>query len=277
MSISALRPLSILVVEDTPANRIFARVLLQSLGHEVDFAETGEAAIEAVQARRYDLVLMDVHMPGISGLEATARIRAELPAADQPRIYALTGSGADTNRRSCLDAGMDGFLAKPMQRHEVMQVLDLVAVTASSPSDARSAADADAASAPHAPARLRNDAATPARNTDLAEEIAAMSKSMGAARAADMLATHIDWARALFDRPGALDASRIGGIAHALRSSSRMFGFHRLADRCDEVDEAVLAHRPIDVTREEAALRQLLEESLGQLGREVSRLRDDAL
>jgi CheY-like chemotaxis protein len=70
--------------------------------------------ITALEARRYDVVLMDIRMPDMNGLDATRQIRRELPADRQPHIYALTAGVAPDERQACFDAGMDGFVAKPL-------------------------------------------------------------------------------------------------------------------------------------------------------------------
>jgi PAS domain S-box-containing protein len=102
----------ILVADDDPVNREVATALLQDAGLGADAVGDGLAALEAVQRRRYDLVLIDLHMPGLDGLEATRRIRA-LPGPRLP-VVALTASAFAEDRAACLAAGMDDFLAKPV-------------------------------------------------------------------------------------------------------------------------------------------------------------------
>ena len=102
----------ILVADDNAVNREVATALLQDAGLAADAVGDGLDALEAVQRRRYDLVLMDLHMPGLGGLEATRRIRA-LPGARLP-VVALTASAFAEDRAACLAAGMDDFLAKPV-------------------------------------------------------------------------------------------------------------------------------------------------------------------
>ncbi len=122
--------LSILVAEDNEINALLARALLVKLGHRPTMAENGTAAIESFLAARaagapYDCVLMDLHMPGMDGLEATRRIRAieaEHGAARTP-IVALTANVSAEDRDACLDAGMDGFLVKPLDRERLAAAL----------------------------------------------------------------------------------------------------------------------------------------------------------
>lgn len=121
-------PLSILLAEDNLTNRKLATLLLRKLGHpSVDVAEDGQQAVEAVERRDYDLVLMDVEMPGLDGLEATRRIRAERPADRQPLIAALTANVLPEDRERCRTAGMDEYLAKPIDLAQLSAVLQRAA------------------------------------------------------------------------------------------------------------------------------------------------------
>ena len=124
------RGLSILVAEDNEINALLARALLVKLGHRPTMAESGAAAIESWLAARaggapYDCVLMDLHMPGMDGLEATRRIRAIEAEHNDMRtpIVALTANVSAEDRDACLAAGMDGFLVKPLDRERLAAVL----------------------------------------------------------------------------------------------------------------------------------------------------------
>ena len=108
-------PLSILLAEDNPVNQQVMLVLLGHLGYRADLARNGREVLDALARRRYDLVLMDVQMPEMDGLEATRRIRQEIPEDRQPHIVALTAHVMTGDRERCLAAGMDGFLGKPVQ------------------------------------------------------------------------------------------------------------------------------------------------------------------
>jgi CheY-like chemotaxis protein len=130
------RGLSILVAEDNEINALLARALLTRLGHRPTLATSGGAAFESYLAARaagapYDLVLMDVHMPDVDGIEATRRIRAA--EADQARvpIVALTADALAEDRDACIAAGMDGFLVKPLDRDRLAATLDTLAARAS--------------------------------------------------------------------------------------------------------------------------------------------------
>jgi signal transduction histidine kinase/CheY-like chemotaxis protein len=120
--------LRILLAEDNAVNQRVATLTLDRLGHRCDVAGDGEQAVAAVVAGDYDLVLMDLHMPRLDGIDATREIRRLVPGR-RPRIVALTASATDESRRASLAAGMDDFLTKPLEVAELRRVL---AETASS-------------------------------------------------------------------------------------------------------------------------------------------------
>ena len=116
------RPLRILLVDDNQVNQLVGLQMLQRLGYAAMVAADGQAAIEAQAARRPDVVLMDVQMPGLDGIEATRRIRMGL-AQVRPRIFAVTANATDGDRRKYLEAGMDGHLSKPFSLGELAALL----------------------------------------------------------------------------------------------------------------------------------------------------------
>jgi PAS domain S-box-containing protein len=123
-----IKGLSILVAEDNEINALLARALLVRLGHQPTIAVNGAAAIESYLAAAsagapYDLVLMDVHMPDVDGLEATRQIRAAEAGTRRTPIVALTANAYGEDREACLAAGMDDFLVKPLDRERLAAVL----------------------------------------------------------------------------------------------------------------------------------------------------------
>jgi signal transduction histidine kinase/FixJ family two-component response regulator len=116
------RPLSILLVEDNPVNQMVGLQMLQRLGYTAALAADGQAAIDAQAAGLPDVVLMDVQMPGLDGVEATRHIRRRAAAAS-PRIVAVTANASENDRRQYLEAGMDGHLSKPFSLGELAAVL----------------------------------------------------------------------------------------------------------------------------------------------------------
>ena len=116
-------PLRILLAEDNMVNQKLALRLLQQMGYRADVAGNGVEAIECVARQPYDLVLMDVQMPELDGLEATRRITARWPPAQRPRIVAMTANAMTGDRELCLQAGMDDYLSKPIRRDRLLEAL----------------------------------------------------------------------------------------------------------------------------------------------------------
>jgi PAS domain S-box-containing protein len=115
--------LRILLAEDNAMNQQLALMLLKKLGYEADVASDGREALEALERQSYDLVLMDVQMPELDGLEATRRIRAARPAGSGPRIVAMTANAMKEDREACFEAGMDDYVAKPIRPEELAAAL----------------------------------------------------------------------------------------------------------------------------------------------------------
>jgi signal transduction histidine kinase/AmiR/NasT family two-component response regulator len=119
----AVAPLRILLAEDNPVNQMVGVKLLSRQGHQVVVAGNGAEAVEAVAAGEYDLVLMDMQMPGLDGLEATARIRALPGAKARVPIVAMTANAMTRDRDRCLAAGMDDYVSKPVDMSKLTAVL----------------------------------------------------------------------------------------------------------------------------------------------------------
>jgi PAS domain S-box-containing protein len=152
---AAGRPLRILVAEDNPTNQRLAALILERLGHGADIVGNGVEALEALEARdspgseQYDVVLMDVQMPEMDGLEATRRILQRWPGPGRPRIIAVTANALADERDSCLAAGMDDYVAKPIRVDELVAALDRVPVAAP-PVEPHSEPPVEPQSGPHA-------------------------------------------------------------------------------------------------------------------------------
>jgi len=116
--------LNVLLAEDNPINMMLIRELLRRRGHTVREATNGRAAVQAVQGGGFDLLLTDIHMPGMDGIEAARAIRTLEQESNLPRtpIVALTADALDAGKRACQEAGMDGFLTKPVDPAELEEM-----------------------------------------------------------------------------------------------------------------------------------------------------------
>jgi signal transduction histidine kinase/ActR/RegA family two-component response regulator len=122
---AAGQPLRILLAEDNPVNQKLAVRLIEKSGHSVVAVNNGREALNAVDRQPFDLVLMDISMPEMDGLEATALLRSKYPHK-RPRIIAMTAHALIGDREMCLRAGMDGYVTKPIQAEDLFAVIDEV-------------------------------------------------------------------------------------------------------------------------------------------------------
>ncbi|MDM0073226.1 GAF domain-containing protein [Variovorax sp. J2P1-59] len=125
-SMAARHPLRILLAEDNAVNQKLALRLLQQMGYRADLASNGIEAVESVQRQAYDVVLMDVQMPELDGLDATRQICTLLDAPSRPRIVAMTANAMQGDREMCMDAGMDDYLTKPIRVDRLVEALNAV-------------------------------------------------------------------------------------------------------------------------------------------------------
>ncbi|MBK3396395.1 MULTISPECIES: ATP-binding protein [Methylobacterium] len=231
-----VHPARLLLVEDVPINQDLARAVLEAEGHNVDVAGDGAAAIEAVRAKTYDLVLMDVQMPGMDGLTATRTIRAMAGPAGTVPIVAMTANVLPAQIETFRAAGMDGHVGKPFKRAELAAAI----------------------------ARHRADGGETAPVPTLVdvEAFAAARSLMGRERIdglLGMLATELDQRF----RSRSSDRAGLAHDAHAMISAAGLLGFTGLSDLCREIEEACLSgadlpdlQRRIDAARA-AALDQI--------------------
>ena len=121
---AAHHPLRILLAEDNVVNQKLAMRLLQQMGYRADLASNGIEAVESVQRQPYDVVLMDVQMPEMDGLEASRRITSQWPTTKRPRIVAMTANAMQGDREMCIAAGMDDYLTKPIRVDQLVKALN---------------------------------------------------------------------------------------------------------------------------------------------------------
>jgi CheY-like chemotaxis protein len=252
----ALPRLRLLLAEDNVVNQRVATLLLQRLGQRPDVVSDGAEAVRAVRDRDYDLVLMDVQMPVLDGLEATRQIRATVPAARQPRIVAMTANALTEDRDACLLAGMDEHLGKPVRPEELRRLL-------------HKTADLTPGATP-APPTPEPDT-TPGAGTAAAVDptvLGELTERLGDRGAAIRVSLVDAWLRESEKRLGDLragvqagDGDLVASTAHALRSGSASLGALRLAAALERVELDLRAGLPVDLAAELPGLEHEVEQA----------------
>ncbi len=134
-------PLRILLAEDNVVNQKLAQRLLEQMGYRADVAANGLEAVAAIERQPYDVVLMDVQMPEMDGLEASREITRRFPREGRPRIVAMTANAMQGDRELCLAAGMDDYVSKPIRVEELIAALERTASPAPEPARTAPASD----------------------------------------------------------------------------------------------------------------------------------------
>ena len=214
-TMAAQHPLRILVAEDNAVNQRVATSILARMGYTCDIAGNGREAVAALTATSYDVVLMDVLMPEMDGLQASQAIRALTHIETQPRIVAMTANAMAGDRETCLAAGMDDYVSKPIRINEL--VTALLRVPRSRPT-APSQHDAD-----ELLAALRETIGNQA--DDLLPELSELFQTE-APQLLHAMHTAIDNA----------DHQQLAAAAHTLRSSSASLGSQELPKLCQRLE-----------------------------------------
>jgi len=242
---------AVLLAEDNPTNQHVAQAMLAKLGLEAEIVDDGEAAVRAAAARRFDLILMDCHMPRMDGYEASTEIRRRLGGQHgRVPIIALTADVMEGNRERCLQAGMDDFLSKPYRLDQLRAVLQRWLGGA-----ARSAEKA-------APDPGGGEAAAPdsvalaAIDRSYLDQFRELDPTGGMALVGRILRVYAESSREGIARLQATargdDGEALRQAAHALKSSSANVGATTLAaqlkalELCGRENRMQDAHRAID-------------------------------
>ncbi|MCU1593278.1 MAG: signal transduction histidine kinase [Frankiales bacterium] len=254
-AVAAVGHLRVLLAEDNVVNQKVATLILQRLGQQPDVVSDGQEALTAVLNQTYDLVLMDVQMPVMDGLEATRRIRSDVPADRQPRIVAMTASALVEDREACLAAGMDDYLAKPVRTEELASALVRVGAARAHviglPEDAVSTSPGLGPSEQAAvdPATL--------------DKLTARLGEKGPSFRTSLIATWREETRMrLVELAAAVEARNADGvarIAHSLKSGSASLGAGPLATVCGDVEHRLRAGEALDLAVEAERMRAHVE------------------
>jgi PAS domain S-box-containing protein len=257
-------PLRILLAEDNVVNQKLALRLLAQMGYRADLAANGLEAIEAVARQTYDVILMDVQMPELDGLEASREINRRWPAPGRPRIVAMTANAMQGDRELCETAGMDDYVAKPIRVEELVAALD------------RSGPRRQPAP-PEGPAGPPESVGAPVAAAIDRAALDRLTASMGGAFVAELIDTFAEDAHALIAAlRRALPASALDDFrraSHSLKSTSESLGATRLATLARELE---MSARAGSLDGAEGRLRQITEEyelvarALGDLRRDLS-------
>lgn len=256
-------PLSILLAEDNVVNQKVALLMLQGLGYRADVAANGLEAVEALRRQRYDVVLMDVQMPEMDGLDATRTIRSELADDRQPWIVAMTASAVEGFGEICLDAGMDDFLTKPVRREGLAEAIRKAG-------EARYSFDephgwqpgAHVVSTEEPPVDIGEPAVDRAVLAALVEDLGAHIVGIEHELIGDYLSNADDTIAQLRAAVEAGESSEVRRLAHSLKSTSNWIGAHELARHCLELETGAIAEMPEDA-----------EEAIADIERQLARVR----
>jgi signal transduction histidine kinase/DNA-binding response OmpR family regulator len=225
-------PLRILLVEDNPINQKVARKLLERLGHMPDIAGNGREAIERLEREPYDVILMDVQMPKMDGLDASREICARWPAGQRPRIVAMTAEAMEGDREKCLAAGMEDYLVKPVTLDQ------LSAALAKFRPLGHGTAEGVEVTAGHQPVEPHGAAADGALDRAVLDQL--REDLGGAAAVHDVIATFLANTpaviAALQEAAARTDADGIWKAAHKIKGTSAMLGADGLSQLCAEIE-----------------------------------------
>jgi PAS domain S-box-containing protein len=238
----------VLLAEDSRSNQLVAAAILRRAGFSVEVAADGAEAVRRAAGGRYDLILMDMQMPGLDGVVATARIRTLPPPACEVPIVALTGSASPADRDAAFAAGMNGHVAKPLDPMALLGAVD-EALAGCQP-ERMAAPDTDPPLLDRAALEELRGGIEPGRLPQLiavfAEETEERLALLAAARAAG-------------------DTATLGRLAHALKSAAATFGAAALARRAGLIEEACRAGDAASADRLATGLDSLARRSLAAL------------
>lgn len=256
----------VLLVEDNPANQMVARTMLEKAGLKVDMAANGQEAVDAVKQRSYDIVLMDIGMPVMSGVEATHAIRQL--EGDRPSIpiVAMTAQVMRGDRESLLAEGMDDYLPKPFTKPQLMRLIRKW-VDQDDASEALPGGDASQKSK-YDDAVVQPDNETPVFDPSVIEQLAeATERSLVPSLTAtffDVASERLASIKGAFERD---DFPEISAHCHALKSSAATFGAMKLSLHAARLEQAAKSNDRQLLAAEYALVRESGAQAVDQLTR----------
>ncbi len=254
ISESSPRQVRILLAEDNKVNQQVALRMLKKLGYEADTAMDGVEVLERLEHQFYDIILMDIQMPRMDGLEATETILERFPEGKRPYIIALTANAMNTDREKYLNAGMNDYLSKPFRPEQLARVLEK-ALSAS----------------------LHNSSppstSPPEVSTDALQHLMELTGSNDPGILSELLQMYLEDAPLqLASMKQALqqnDIETLERAAHTLKSSSHTMGAVAFAEQCAELEQAAEMHAPEEHL---ASLVQALEKAYPEVERTIRTL-----
>jgi len=235
------RPAHLLLVEDIEANQEIARAVLEAAGHSVDLATNGYEALRAVRARHYDLVLMDIQMPGMDGITATRRIRAMPGPERQVPVIAMTANVLPDQVAEFVAAGMNDHVGKPFERHELYRVVerwlpDVVIV--------------DRTPRPEEPKPLSGELIL---DRKIYADLAVMLGREKMSRLLEKLESVLEASLPKMPEP-VIDPVRMAREAHSLVSQAGMLGFMNVSEACRNLEDACLSGAGVEEALDRACV-----------------------
>jgi GAF domain-containing protein/DNA-binding response OmpR family regulator/HPt (histidine-containing phosphotransfer) domain-containing protein len=242
-AMGARHPLRILLAEDNAINQQLALLVLESMGYRADVVANGLEAVEQAATHPYDVILMDVQMPEMDGLDATRTIIARLHA-QRPRIVAMTANAMQGDRETCIAAGMDDYLSKPIRVEELTAAL------------LRTPARGTTLVAPR-PQPKPQPVAAPGLDPGALERLRAMVPPGQEAMIANLAGAFVTNAEGLIGQMDASsDATALQRAAHTLKSNAASFGAKELEERCRTLEAAARAGELSDALAMVTAVRE---------------------
>ncbi|MBI5108511.1 MAG: response regulator [Rhodocyclales bacterium] len=218
-------PLKILVAEDNTVNQKVVQHLLAHLGYRADLVASGVEVLDALERQHYDVVLMDVQMPEMDGLEATRRLRARYAGDESPKVIAMTANAMPGDREKCLAAGVDAYVSKPVELNDIRAVLSAVA----------------SAPTPMPAPRIEAEDAAPVIDRRRIDQLLELQDERKPTLVADVIELffadspqHLEKLAAAI---AAGDAERVADCAHRYLSSIENLGARRMRTSCMAIEK----------------------------------------